>query len=91
MPESLEYSSELLLRLIQASIQNDNWSDITSEEVEEELLDVSVEFIIISTEAVIETRTGPVEGKAQVVAVNDHLAVPQLLPFKEIPAVCQEG
>ena len=90
-PQAIDNSFELLVSFVQTSITDDYGDDFTAEEVEEELFDVTVEFVIITTEAVIEARAGLVEGEPQVIAVYDDLGAPQLFLLKEIPAGSKKG
>ena len=74
LPQSFYYSFQLLFSFVQSSITDDNRNDFTPDEIEEELFDVTVKLVIITTKAVIETRTRPVESEPEVIAVDYNLA-----------------
>ena len=78
---------QFLIGLVETAVDNDNRCDPTPKKVEEEEFDVSVEFIIISTETVVEAGAGFIESKSQVVPVNNHFGVTQLFSLEEISSV----
>ena len=87
LPQSFQDSFEFLISFVETAVNNDDRGDPTAKKVEEELFDVTVEFIIVSTETIIEARTGFVESKSEVVAVHYHLGVAQLFSLEEIRSI----
>ena len=87
LPQSFQDSFEFLISFVETAVNNDDRGDPTAKKVEEEQFDVTVEFIIVATETVVEAGAGFVESKSEVVPVNYHLAVTQLFSLEEISSV----
>ena len=60
---------------ISASIEDNNWSNFTVQQLFKKLFNISVIFIIVASKTVIKSRTFVVKLESQVAPVNDNFCV----------------